>query len=120
MPFLSLSFVTSLLVTLLVIRTSRMHGLFSDHQLSGPQKFHAKPVPRIGGVGVFVALVAGATLAQYLSQGDPHSLWLLLLCSLPAFLSGVAEDLTKNVSARRRLFFTAMSAALAIVAARRA
>jgi UDP-N-acetylmuramyl pentapeptide phosphotransferase/UDP-N-acetylglucosamine-1-phosphate transferase len=41
-----------------------------------------------------------------------HDAWLLLLCSLPAFLSGLVEDLTKRVSARRRLLFTTVSAAL--------
>ena len=41
-------------------------------------------------------------------------LWLLIAASGPAFASGLAEDMTKNVSPRRRLFFTAVSAGLAV------
>jgi UDP-N-acetylmuramyl pentapeptide phosphotransferase/UDP-N-acetylglucosamine-1-phosphate transferase len=39
---------------------------------------------------------------------------LVVACGAPAFLAGVTEDFTKNVSPRRRLFFTAASAALAV------
>jgi len=38
----------------------------------------------------------------------------LLAAGVPAFAAGVAEDLTKTQSPRRRLFFTAVSAALAL------
>ncbi|MDE2082617.1 MAG: glycosyltransferase family 4 protein, partial [Burkholderiales bacterium] len=38
---------------------------------------------------------------------------LLLACALPAFAAGLAEDLTRRVSPRRRLVATALSAALA-------
>jgi UDP-N-acetylmuramyl pentapeptide phosphotransferase/UDP-N-acetylglucosamine-1-phosphate transferase len=41
---------------------------------------------------------------------------LLMLCALPAFGSGLTEDLTKTQSPRRRLFFTAVSAAVAVFA----
>jgi UDP-N-acetylmuramyl pentapeptide phosphotransferase/UDP-N-acetylglucosamine-1-phosphate transferase len=39
---------------------------------------------------------------------------LLLLCAIPTFGSGLTEDLTKTQSPRRRLFFTAVSAALGV------
>ena len=113
MTFLLLSFIVSLLVTLLVIRTSHRHVLSSDHDLTGPQKFHHRPVPRVGGVGVFVALLAGAAWASHAGLPDAHLHWVLIGCSLPAFLGGLAEDLFKTVSARRRLVVTAVSAALA-------
>ena len=38
-----------------------------------------------------------------------------MVSSLPTFVFGLAEDLTKSVSPRRRLFFTAVSAVIAIV-----
>ena len=41
------------------------------------------------------------------------SVW-LMVCALPAFLAGLAEDLSKNISPARRLFFTALSAGLAV------
>ncbi len=37
----------------------------------------------------------------------------LIGCALPAFVAGLAEDLTKTQSPRRRLFFTVVSAGLA-------
>jgi UDP-N-acetylmuramyl pentapeptide phosphotransferase/UDP-N-acetylglucosamine-1-phosphate transferase len=39
---------------------------------------------------------------------------MLLVCGLPCFVAGLAEDFTKRISPRRRLFFTAVSAALAV------
>ncbi|MEP7056570.1 MAG: glycosyltransferase [Caldimonas sp.] len=115
MPLLVVSFLASLLVALLVIHSAERHSHHSaDHDLSGPQKFHSRPVPRIGGVAVFIAILAGASLAQLSGDKERGSVWLLIAASLPTFVFGLAEDLTKSVSPRRRLFFTAVSAALAI------
>jgi UDP-N-acetylmuramyl pentapeptide phosphotransferase/UDP-N-acetylglucosamine-1-phosphate transferase len=114
MSFLVLSFLASLLVTLLVVRSAVSHAHRSaDHDLTGPQKFHAEPVPRVGGIGIFVSLAACAVLAWAERRNEAALLAPLLLCSLPAFLAGLAEDLIKNQSPRRRLFFTAVSAGLA-------
>ena len=115
MTFFVLTFLTSLFSTLLVIRSADGHaGHSADHDLSGPQKFHSRAVPRIGGLGVFVGVLAGVTWAQFTQPGERSSLWLLLLTGLPAFISGLAEDLTKRMSPRRRLVFTALSASLAV------
>ncbi len=71
------------------------------------------PVPRIGGLGVFAAVLVGTLFARLAGiDGGSREPWLLLACSLPAFLSGITEDLTKKVSPRRRLLFTLLSAAL--------
>jgi UDP-N-acetylmuramyl pentapeptide phosphotransferase/UDP-N-acetylglucosamine-1-phosphate transferase len=114
MAFLILSFLTSLVVTLLVVRSAEQHAHHSaDDDLSGPQKFHSAPVPRVGGVSIFVALLACVALALFTGRAEARMLGLLVLCSVPAFLSGLAEDLTKAQSPRRRLFFTAVSAGLA-------
>src|SRR4051812_31144543 len=103
MTFLIVSFLTSLIVSVVLIRSASRHGRHSaDHDLSGPQKFHARPVPRIGGVAVFAAVSAATVLAQFtLRAVDPILFWLLLAASLPAFVFGLAEDLTKSVSPRR-------------------
>ena len=110
-----LAFVASFALTLLVVRwASHIDHLAGDHDLSGPQKFHAHAVPRIGGVGIVFGLVAGVAI---LARRDAAiGLWAatLLGCGLPAFAAGIAEDLTKSQSPRRRMFFTAVSAALAV------
>lgn len=108
-------FLVGLIATLLIMRSSRwLAYLLADHDLSGPQKFHARPVPRVGGVGVMAAVVAGAVIAKLSGSPIAHQLYLLIVCSMPAFVAGMAEDLTKNVSPRRRLLATAISAGLAV------
>ncbi len=116
MVVLLVAFSLSLCLTLLIVRESKRGGQrFQDHDLSGPQKFHATPVPRVGGVGIFSG-VLGAALVIWWQQLVPgHEALLLMLCALPAFGSGLTEDLTKSQSPRRRLFFTAVSAAAAVV-----
>lgn len=114
MTFFIASFVAGLLITLLIIRSSGKHGrLSADHDLSGPQKFHARPVPRIGGIAIFAAILTGTALALVYNTAGSNTLSYLLATALPTFTFGLAEDLTKRVSPRRRLFFTAVSAALA-------
>ena len=108
-------FVVGLLATLFIMRSSMRHAhLSADHDLNGPQKFHARPVPRVGGAGVMAAILIGAVIAQLSESPVARQLWLLIVCSLPAFVAGITEDLTKSVSPRRRLIATAISAGLAI------
>ena len=112
---LLLGFALSTTITFFLIRSARAHGHFSaDHDMSGPQKFHSRPVPRIGGLGIVVGLL-GSLAVLRLFEGAANSLLgvKLLACAAPAFLGGLAEDLTKSQSPRRRLFFTAVAAALA-------
>lgn len=115
MQQLILCFVTSVIATLVLIKyAGRLLTTSGDSELSGPQKFHTRPVPRIGGVAILIAVIVGTAMSHW--WRDPSSLqyWLLLACGLPAFAAGLAEDLTKSVSPRRRLFFTAVSATLGI------
>jgi UDP-N-acetylmuramyl pentapeptide phosphotransferase/UDP-N-acetylglucosamine-1-phosphate transferase len=111
---LLLAFATSLGVTLIVVHFVRNHEhLFFDHDLSGPQKFHAWPVPRVGGIGIFIGLCA-AVLVLFPRQPEAARLGATLIgCGLVAFGVGLLEDLTKRVSPGKRLLATAASAALA-------
>jgi UDP-N-acetylmuramyl pentapeptide phosphotransferase/UDP-N-acetylglucosamine-1-phosphate transferase len=115
MLILLVAFVASLSLTLVMVRSAEAHAqLINDHDLSGPQKFHTRPVPRIGGVGLMCGVLV-ATLAMSLRDADGSRLaWAVLACAMPTFVAGLSEDLTKKVSPRRRLFFTAISAVLAI------
>jgi UDP-N-acetylmuramyl pentapeptide phosphotransferase/UDP-N-acetylglucosamine-1-phosphate transferase len=114
MIVLLLGFALSTVITFFIIRFERTHARFSsDLDLSGPQKFHVKPVPRVGGIGIVVGLSAALTLFAVMDPGNTTLGVLLMGCSAPAFLAGLAEDLTKTQSPRRRLFFTAVSASLA-------
>jgi len=111
---LILALVVSLAVTLYLVRDAKASGhRFHDDDLSGPQKFHAAPVPRVGGIGIFAGVLAAVGLMAFRQSDVAISAALMMLCAVPAFGSGLTEDLTKTQSPRRRLFFTAVSALLA-------
>lgn len=113
MSYLLLAFAVAALVTLAVIHSSAKHGhLSSDHDLSGPQKFHARPVPRIGGLGIYLGLLSVA-FVMWLKGVPQAKLGLQLLgCGLPAFGAGLIEDITKKVSPGKRLIATAIAGGL--------
>ena len=97
----------------LIVMTRSVHGRFTlDSDLSGKQKYHVKPVPRIGGVAFFIGMVIGGI--YHGMQADSQlflSKW-AGVAALPVFLGGLLEDLTKNVSARNRLLLAFISAAI--------
>jgi UDP-N-acetylmuramyl pentapeptide phosphotransferase/UDP-N-acetylglucosamine-1-phosphate transferase len=112
MNFLIISFFTSLITTLLIVRYAHLHEhVTGDSDLDGPQKFHNHAVPRVGGLALFFALCI-ACLCKYLlsSESIPNDFFFLLLSSIPAFVFGLAEDLTKKISIKQRLFATGLSA----------
>ena len=116
MLILLMAFVVSLGTTLWLVRRAKAEGhRFHDHDLSGPQKFHAAPVPRVGGIGIFLGVLGGVATMGVRQPDLAVAAALLMLCALPAFGSGLTEDLTKTQSPRRRLFFTAVSAASAVL-----
>jgi UDP-N-acetylmuramyl pentapeptide phosphotransferase/UDP-N-acetylglucosamine-1-phosphate transferase len=113
---LLVGFVVSTFITVLVVHLVRTRGhLLLDHDVSGPQKFHSRPVPRIGGVGIYMGLLVAAG-AMAVTSADPLGRWgfALLACGLPAFAAGLLEDVTKRVSPGKRLAATAFSALLAV------
>lgn len=78
----------------------------------GPQKLHARPTPRIGGVAVAAGVLGGAAVDWAVNGGT----WLLLLlCVAPGLVWGLIEDLSKRGAVFVRLALTALSAVLAFV-----
>ena len=101
-----LAFVISLFILLLVIYLSHKHTFFIDCEKEDkPQKFHEEPVPRAGGIGIFLALGLFASI--------PFGLKLLPAVIL-AFFSGIFEDFHNSLSAKLRLFLQISAAALAV------
>lgn len=114
MTALLLAWFVATVLTLFIIRQAATRTLLADHDFSGPQKFHAVAVPRVGGVGIVAGVSAAVLHANWPGGSDSLSFGVgLLLCALPAFGFGLAEDLTKRVSANLRLLATAASATLA-------
>jgi UDP-N-acetylmuramyl pentapeptide phosphotransferase/UDP-N-acetylglucosamine-1-phosphate transferase len=102
-----------------IIGSQRWHGKLShDHDLGGVQKVHTAAVPRIGGIGVVAGLLFGIWAFSLAYPGQvvdtQLNLVMLLLCaSIPAFVAGIVEDFTKQVSVRMRLAATVASSLLA-------
>lgn len=110
---LVIAFLTSLVVTLLVVRYEHLHShVTADHDLDGVQKFHASPVPRVGGVGVMVGLFCGEIAKLFLEPEVASFGFLVIIAAIPAFAAGLIEDLTKRVSVSKRLLATALSSAV--------
>jgi len=105
---------TSVFAGHLIVRYEALHANWSfDPVKTGPQKFHAAPTPRIGGLEVMAGLfVSGAVLLAIAQSASSEQFGYLMLASLPAFLGGIAEDVTKNVSVLARLALTMVAAAL--------
>jgi UDP-N-acetylmuramyl pentapeptide phosphotransferase/UDP-N-acetylglucosamine-1-phosphate transferase len=100
----------SLTVSVLLVLTKRWHGRFSMDHTEGVQKFHTVPTPRIGGIAIFTGLAAGWCVA---SDAQNALLAPLLIASLPAFIFGLLEDVTKRVGVLPRLLATMGSGVLA-------
>ena len=114
MTTLVVAFVLSLITTLLLVRYSFLHEKFSaDHDLTSIQKFHSFPVPLIGGLSLMVGLSLALMLRFSQDEASGAFGLVLLLCVLPAFSFGFAEDLTKRIGVMARLLATLTSAGLA-------
>ena len=113
MPHLTVAgvaFLVSFLLCIAVASTKRWHGAFSMDTAEGIQKFHISPTPRIGGIPILLALV----LAWCMSNADIQALLApILFAGMPAFLFGIAEDLTKHIGVTQRLLATMTSGLLA-------
>lgn len=101
-------FVAAFSITWIVVIIAPQFGrLIFDHDLDGVQKMHVAPVPRVGGLAIFAAFGVCIAIGDLAGTGSDGKLFLLWCCALPAFGSGLVEDLTKKVSPRVRLLCTA-------------
>lgn len=114
---LAASAATSALLTPLIRRWSKAHGLY-DRPDNG-RKNHVRAVPRLGGVALYaafllpllVALFAWSCLAARVRQG-PGSLVGLLAAGTLIFFMGVADDL-RGMSPWAKLFVQVLAALIA-------
>jgi UDP-N-acetylmuramyl pentapeptide phosphotransferase/UDP-N-acetylglucosamine-1-phosphate transferase len=96
----------------LIVATTSLHGRLSLDSAVGIQKVHTIPAPRIGGL----ALVVGAFVGWLTLTGEAKTVWAhVCLCMVPAFVSGLVEDLTKHAGVTARLLGTLASGALIAV-----
>ena len=108
-------FLSSLILTLVLVRYSHLHARFSaDNPLTGPHKVHDIPVPRIGGLGIFLGLCIASFVRALQNFDDGLFLFTAIACSFPAFVIGITEDISKKISVFTRLFIVAIGGLLAI------
>ena len=107
---LFLAFGSTFLVSVVLVSTQGWHGRYSHDSHLGVQKFHTEATPRIGGVAI---LVGCALTWSFAAPALQAILGPLLLAGAPAFVFGLAEDLTKRVSISKRLLATMASGVLA-------
>ena len=113
MQSLALPFFVSLIITMLILRFQHVHGKYTaDSDLTSVQKFHSRAVPRIGGLGIMVAMLAMVSWLFISHNTDATGFALLILSSLPAFIGGMMEDCTKKVRSSIRLILTMIAAVL--------
>lgn len=100
-----LAFVAALVASLILITTKSFHGRFTLDGVAGAQKIHSGSVPRVGGVAVVIGACMGGLVLTHASG----LWWMLAACALPAFASGLAEDITKVVGVKWRLLATILA-----------
>ena len=100
-------------VSLSARRLGERFNLLDYPDAEGGRKLHANVTPLVGGIGVVVAAIAGATLL--ILSGGPdvniHMLVWFMLGSVSMFLLGTFDDL-RELSARFRLLVAALIMAL--------
>jgi UDP-GlcNAc:undecaprenyl-phosphate/decaprenyl-phosphate GlcNAc-1-phosphate transferase len=116
MIYMLLAFGAALICTLWIVSSVKdENSLVFDTTVLGPQKFHKTPVPRIGGLAIFVGLAVAALMMWWQGDFKLRNAAPLLLCATPAFAVGLLEDLTKRVNPHTRMVTICMSALLACV-----
>lgn len=111
--FVPVVFCASLVVAAGLVKTQALHGRLTFDSTVGVQKLHTTPTPRIGGL----AVACGAVVGWAALDGERAAMWATLcLCMVPAFASGLLEDLTKRVGVAVRLAATLLSGALVALA----
>ncbi len=108
------AFIVSLVITLLLVKYRRLHAEYTaDSDLLSVQKFHAQAVPRVGGISLVLAMIFVCAIAVFRDPEVVDELTLLMIASMPVFLGGLVEDISKNVRARVRLSLALVSGAIA-------
>ncbi len=107
--YILLSFLVSFVSSFFVATTSR--GSLGERR--GPQQFHKRPIPRFGGKGLWLALVAATFVAYIRREPFFSDLFAFVLVSTPVFLSGLIEDMKGNITPKNRLLIMVITSIFA-------
>jgi UDP-GlcNAc:undecaprenyl-phosphate/decaprenyl-phosphate GlcNAc-1-phosphate transferase len=108
-----LAFLISFLICLLIIKNLHLHQrLSADNRFDEPQKMHTHITPRIGGVAIFGGFLVAMAIWYLKDQISSHTFLLLTISSIPIFLLGLIEDITKETGTNKRFLTAILSAGL--------
>ena len=106
------AFFTSFFITFLVIYNRYSHQKYTgDFGSYGIQKFHLNTIPRIGGLGVGLAVILAMLIASEKRHANLIE-WTLPLLVMTPLAIGLVEDTTKKLGAKTRLALITMCALL--------
>ncbi len=102
--------VSTFILCLAIVYTKSFHGRHTMDASVGIQKIHVAPTPRIGGLAILLGLAFGWLFVPEAISGV---FGLMLVASLPCFLSGIIEDVSKRGGVAERLLATIFSGVFA-------
>jgi UDP-N-acetylmuramyl pentapeptide phosphotransferase/UDP-N-acetylglucosamine-1-phosphate transferase len=95
------SFFLTLILGVIILATAKYHAAWTHDGVEGVQKFHNTATPRVGGLAVFLGVLAGFFIQ---ADGPMREDFLaMMVCAVLPFMAGLKEDLYKNVSVPVRL-----------------
>ncbi|NYT63503.1 glycosyl transferase [Alcaligenaceae bacterium] len=113
MVYLLTAFLVSLTSALMLVRYKQLHSRYAaDGDLVGLRQHHVPPVPRVGGVALALAVLASSVPLAFREPSVVAPLLSIWICAMPAFLGGLAGDLSKKIPAKLRFAFIAVSSVL--------
>ena len=111
------AFMISAIMGKVILITNEIHSKLShDHDMDSIQKHHDVPVPRIGGLAIFTAVIVTALLCANMGVQWTKFISGLAVALFFIFIAGIAEDLTKNVGPIKRLLLMSFGGIIAIYA----
>jgi len=110
MLYLITSFLVSFVFCFVFMNSNHKHFVDVPY---GVQKFHYWQAPRVGGLAVFLSLVFAGFVFWWRGKPFFEEFFKVIVSSFPVFLGGIAEDLTKKVAPKVRLFLAFVSGLLA-------
>lgn len=100
-------------VAALIVATKplHIHVTAKGHAGTARQSSHQLPTPRIGGISLISGYLAGLFI---LPAEAFHIAMILGVSAIPVFLGGLGEDTGFDISPKKRLLLSFISAAVAI------
>jgi UDP-GlcNAc:undecaprenyl-phosphate GlcNAc-1-phosphate transferase len=110
----AIPFIASLIASLVLVPIVRVVS-FRLGQVATPRedRWHRKPTPTMGGVGIYLATLAGIFLSIYLNKGLTFAHWGMLAATSLMFFVGLYDDF-RRITPPAKLIGQILAASIAI------